>query len=269
MPENFKLDFAIIGAQKASTTALASYLSQHPQLYLPETKETHFFRRPIKEEKMLDRNIEHLTRHYTGRLAGQKCGDATPAYIYWPGSLELLHAHNSQILSILSVRNPVWRAYSAWSMEVRRGRETLPFSDAIRAGRSRVTSAPFGIHPTFSYVERGFYFTQAIRCLEVFPRSQIFALRSDQVRATDTRMSELLGFLGVDAFQFSPIEENMHPGIFEMAPGLQSDFDYLYDLFIEDMHDFQQLGLIDISDWLVGPPSVDVAIRRADGARYA
>ena len=38
-----KLNFIVIGAQKAGTTALYHYLKKHPQIELPAIKELHFF----------------------------------------------------------------------------------------------------------------------------------------------------------------------------------------------------------------------------------
>jgi len=35
--------FFVVGAQKAGTTALHEYLLKHPDVYLPEKKETKFF----------------------------------------------------------------------------------------------------------------------------------------------------------------------------------------------------------------------------------
>jgi len=153
-------------------------------------------------------------------------------------------------------------------MEVRRERESLSFSEAIREGRNRVRSMPMGVHPIFSYVERGFYHKQVTRLLSLFPRQQVFALRSDSVTATDPRMQALLAFLGVDAFAFTPIKENINPGIFALSPQLQADFDYLFDLFIDDMRLFQTLGLVDISDWLVSPPKVADILTRMQEAGY-
>lgn len=42
-PNTFRLDFLIGGVQKAGTTSLFGYLSEHPQLMAPSQKETHFF----------------------------------------------------------------------------------------------------------------------------------------------------------------------------------------------------------------------------------
>ena len=36
-------DFLVIGAARAGTTALYSYLRQHPQVFMPSVKEPNFF----------------------------------------------------------------------------------------------------------------------------------------------------------------------------------------------------------------------------------
>ena len=38
-----RIDFIIAGVQKGGTTALHTFLSQHPQIFLPQRKELHFF----------------------------------------------------------------------------------------------------------------------------------------------------------------------------------------------------------------------------------
>jgi hypothetical protein len=250
----FKLDFAIVGVQKAATTALASYLAQHPDICLPETKETHFFRRPARRGPPADREMSHLTRHFAHCQSGQVCGDATPIYCYWPNALNLLHAHNPDLKCILSVRHPVARAYSAWSMEVRRGRESFSFSEAIRAGRSRVQNSPLKVHQIFSYVERGFYARQATSLLKMFPQGQVFALRSDEVSPQHPRLAELLSFLQIGPFEFTPIGQNVRPGSLQSETSLEEDFDFLQNLYADDLKRFQDLGLVDVSDWIEAPP---------------
>ena len=38
-----KPNFLIVGAAKSGTTALAEYLRQHPDIYIPEIKEPRYF----------------------------------------------------------------------------------------------------------------------------------------------------------------------------------------------------------------------------------
>ena len=246
---NLKLDFAIVGVQKAGTTALAHYLGQHPGVFLPPAKETHFFRRKPRADGPADRPFEHLTRHYDTARPGQLLGDATPNYLYWPHALDLLSAHNPDLRLIVSLRHPVMRAWSAWSMEKRRGREMLAFSDAIRDGRRRVADAPHGVHLIYAYVERGFYGAQIETLLSLFPRQQVFFLRNDEITHDAPALQRLQAFLGLDPVTLSPITENVNPGSLEPSAQAREDFLYLQDLYADDIRLTTRLSELDLSDW--------------------
>ncbi|MFN9173847.1 MAG: hypothetical protein ACK58N_04855, partial [Synechocystis sp.] len=66
-------NFMIIGAQKAGTTALNKYLSQHPQIFMCPLKEPQFFSTDVIYERGLD--------WYRGLFGeakpGQVCGEAS------------------------------------------------------------------------------------------------------------------------------------------------------------------------------------------------
>jgi hypothetical protein len=248
-----QLSLAVIGAQKASTTALALYLQQHPEIYFPPIKETHFFRRPLTPDGPMERDISLLNDRFTDAPADSLLADGTPIYLYWPHAISLLKAHNPDMKLVVSLRHPAIRAFSAWSMERRRQREPLNFSAAIREGRSRVADAPFGVHNIYSYVERGFYAKQIERVFEVFEPEQVFVIRSDQVSAQDQRMKDLLGFLEVGAIEFAQIDENVNPSSLVPTEGLQDDFAYLQDLYSEDLGSLCDMIDVDISDWLSVP----------------
>ena len=246
---NLKLDFAIVGVQKAGTTALANYLGQHPGVFLPPTKETHFFRRPPRVGGPEDRPFEHLTRHYDTARPGQLLGDATPIYLYWPHALDLLRDHNPDLRLIVSLRHPVVRGWSAWSMERRRGRETLSFSDAIRHGRQRVADAPHGVHLIYAYVERGFYSAQIERLLSLFPRQQVLFLRNDEIAPGSPVLQRLQAFLGLDPIRLTPITENVNPSSLDPSEAEREDFAYLQELYADDIRLTGELTGLDLSDW--------------------
>lgn len=245
-----RLDFAIVGAQKCGTSALAAYLGQHSRLFLPPTKETHFFRREERAGKPVDCGGWHLDKYYLDRAAGQLLGDATPVYVYWPHALELIKQHNPEIRLIVCIRHPALRAFSSWAMEVARGRETLSFSEAIRAGRQRVSSAPGGVHKIFSYVERGFFSAQFDRLLSLFPREQIFVLRSDQISAQSPEMPTLLDFLGVERKPFIPITRRVGPEGFDPPGSALDDLLFLHELYLDDLSRLVQVHRLPVEDWL-------------------
>jgi hypothetical protein len=255
---DIQLSLAIIGVQKASTTALALYLNQHPKIFFSPVKETHFFRRPLTRDGPAERDITLLNQRFVEAPEGALLADGTPIYIYWPHALDLLKAHNPDLKLIISLRHPVERAYSAWSMERRREREPLSFSEAIRSGRARVQAAPFGVHNIYSYVERGFYAEQLARVFERFDRDQIFVLRSDQVAAAHPAMQAVQSFLGLNPIALETIADNVNPSSLPAGSGLQDDFDYLQHLYQDDLARLSDMIELDISDWATAPVVPDV-----------
>lgn len=250
-----RLDLAIVGVQKASTTALARYLDQHPRLCFPPAKETHFFWRQIRDGKPVDRREDQLERHYEACAQNSLLCDATPVYSYWPFSLELLKQHSPNIKCVMVLRNPVLRAFSHWSMEVRRKREDLSFSEAIRTGRRRVMRAPGGVHKTYSYVERGFYADQVRRLKTLFPPDQVMLMRSDEVHGSSQTLHMLLEYASVGQIEFTPISEHLSPGGLEGHRDWYDDFAYLHSLYQDDLNELRKLVPFDVSDWIDEVPS--------------
>ena len=250
------LDFTIAGVQKAGTTALAQYLGQNAGLYLPPTKETHYFRRAPTVGPPADRPFTHLSRHFVDAPPGALLGDATPVYLYWPNALALLHDHNPALRIVVSLRHPVTRAYSAWSMQVRRGKEPLSFGEAIRSGRDRVSQSPLGVNLFYAYVERGFYYQQMTRLYSLFSKDQVFVLRSDDIASENPVLQDLQRFLGVTPCALTPLTANVQPGSLPARADLASDFAYLQSVFEEDIRQTAHLTGLDLSDWLSGPPSL-------------
>src|ERR1700759_739573 len=137
MPNAMKVDFVIGGTQKGGTSALGSFVRQHPQIYMPEKKELHFFDR----EENFRRKPSYRDYHaYFKPGKGQKTlGEATPIYMYWNPAPQRIWEYNPAMKWIVILRDPAERAFSGWKMETSRGREKLGFEDAINqeAERSR------------------------------------------------------------------------------------------------------------------------------------
>ncbi|PHR93580.1 MAG: sulfotransferase [Robiginitomaculum sp.] len=249
-----KIQFAIAGVQKAGTTALAQYLDQHEALYIPPTKELHIFRHSPTTKGQLARDVAYK---YREAPRDKMWAEATPLYMYWPNSLELMALHNPAMKIIVSLRHPVARAYSGWSMEIRRKREVESFSYCIREGRQRVSKATNGVHLRYSYVERGFYGAQIRRLLSIFPREQVFFLRADHIKADHICLQSLLGFLDIPCMDFTPISKNVFPSSLVQTPDeLEADFAYLQGLYESDLSEISDLTGLDISDWIAAPPSI-------------
>ena len=177
-------NFFIVGAQKAGTTSLYHYLNQHPQVYMSPIKEPFFFdhemdskgrvvRREFEGHRQPPRftNIEEYSTLFEAARGEKAIGEATPLYIYAPGTAERIERYVPGAKSIVLLRNPADRAYSAFLYAVRIGAEPLTdFAQALREEPLRIRNR---WHYIFHYRSRGLYYQQLKRYYEVFGRERL------------------------------------------------------------------------------------------------
>ena len=241
-----RVDFVIAGVQKGGTTSLFEYLRQHPQIAMPEVKETHFFDNEA-EFRQSEVDYERYHRFFRERRTDAIYGEATPIYTYWPAALPRLRAYNPAMKIIVLLRNPVQRAWSAWRMEKNRGADSLSFSEAIHCETERSKEAlPFP-HRVYSYVDRGFYAEQIRRAQRCFPRSVLFLKSETFFTDTEASVDRVLAFLGIAPH---PIDTgSVHfEGLAEQGPD-DSDHEYLLNRFDNDIASVETLLNWDCSDW--------------------
>ena len=199
-------DFLGIGAQKAGTTWLAANLRRHPDVFIPERKELHFF------DNKWDRPLREYARHFEGG-AGQVKGEITPAYgILPPERIRYLRRVMPRVRLLLLLRNPIERAWSHALMDLasRRGRdpEQVPFDEAIAFLESDLT------------VRRSDYGAILDAWLAVFPREQLYVGFFEWIRERPRELlSEVFRHIGVSAdvdWEEFPLEKVIVPGV---APG--------------------------------------------------
>jgi len=202
--------FLIAGVQKGGTTALFDYLTEFPDIALPDAKELHFFDDDARDWDAPDYGAYHAR---FADPAGRPCGEATPIYTYWPNSLERIAAYNPAMKLVVVLRDPVERAWSHWRMEYARGVEARPFAWCVREGRRRLFDAePWGHHREFSYVERGFYGEQAERLFGLFPKPQVLFLKSCDLRADPgPALAQARALLGLPP-AVTPARREVHVG---------------------------------------------------------
>jgi hypothetical protein len=237
-----QVDFIIAGVQKGGTTALFDYLRDEPGVALPRVKEVHFFDDETQDWGRPDYAAYHA--HWDAPPDGRPRGEATPIYVYWPGSLERIAAYNPAMKLILLLRDPVQRAWSHWRMEYARGAETEPFAWCIREGRRRLFDAePWGHHREFSYVERGFYGEQVERLFTLFPREQVLILKAEDLRSDPgPALARVRAFVGAPPGP-PPTPREVHVGRAMDYPSRLStdDVELLRRLYARDMIRLREL----------------------------
>jgi hypothetical protein len=201
-------NFLIIGAMKAGTTALYTYLEQHSQVYMSPVKEPNFF--AFEGEKMTFRapqdqeginrtsvtDIEAYRALFEGVSNETAIGEASHWYLYSPKASERIRHHIPDVRLITILRDPVERAYSQWLHFVRDNREPITdFARALEAEDERIRNNwAFG-----RYASRGFYHAQLKRYFDVFDRNQIKVYLYEDLSADPVGvLQDVFEFLGVD-----------------------------------------------------------------------
>ena len=136
-----------------------------------------------------------------------RTGEASPYYIFHPHAGRRIGQILPDVRIVVLLRNPVDRAVSHYHHEVRRGRETLTFEEAIEREPERLAGEVDRMltddggrgfnHRRHSYLSRGRYIEQLPAWYEIFPTERLLILRSEDLfadpAATVTRVYEWLG----------------------------------------------------------------------------
>ena len=72
-----KPNFIIIGAMKAATTSLYTYLKQHPEIFIPAFKEPHFFDIPENYNNGLDWYVKNYFRNINKKIIEKLKNEST------------------------------------------------------------------------------------------------------------------------------------------------------------------------------------------------
>jgi hypothetical protein len=253
------LGFIVGGVQKAGTTSLFGYLSQHPQMATPSIKETHFF--DDETQNWSEPNYAKLRRLFPEDIGTRIGFDVTPIYLFWPPALKRIKRYNPGIKLIFIFRDPIERAWSQWRMETDRQAENLPFHLAIRQGRWRLRgiSQTDPVWRVYSYVERGFYARQLRRLFALFPRQNILLLRSldlqDDHRGT---LDSIARFLSIQPFPLLAPRKD-HIGRRRENELRPEDITYLRGIFYDDTLEFSRLSGLSVGDWPTIDPGMAIA----------
>lgn len=134
-----KPDFFIVGAPKCGTMSLYRHLRQHPEIFMPTTKEPHFFGRdlPILPHTCV-RNASKYRELFADAGNAKRIGEASVWYLYSKQASREIHEFNPSARILISLRNPVDMLYSLHGQFLRSAREEiLDFEEALAAEDDR------------------------------------------------------------------------------------------------------------------------------------
>jgi hypothetical protein len=198
-----RLDFVVIGAQKAGTTALWRYLEDNPRLRMPAAKEAPFFLEPAYPDQLRP----YLRALFKDAPRRARLGTVTPGYMHGvpdvavPEVARRIRAVFPDVRLVALLREPSARARSAHRMMVHRGEESRSFAAAVAdqldpAALERARATP---RARDTYVTAGEYGRLLGHYLEVFPREQLHVeLSVDLERDPRAVVARVCDFVGVE-----------------------------------------------------------------------
>ncbi|MGB9377700.1 MAG: sulfotransferase domain-containing protein, partial [Mycobacteriales bacterium] len=231
--------FLIIGAQRCGTTSMYRTLAQHPAALKPvRQKGVHFF------DTGYDNGLAWYRAHFplelTARAVHKKTGvrpqafESSPYYMFHPLAGERIAHDLPGVKLLILLRDPVERAYSAYTHELARGYESEPFEKALeleperlRGEAERLVSDPgcySHAHQHNAYRTRGQYVEQLERLESVYGRQRMHVVDSqDFFERPEEVYPAVLDFLGLPNLKQPVFERHNARPRSKMSPQLQAD----------------------------------------------
>lgn len=231
-------DFLVIGTQKGGTTSLCSHLFRHSQVLPSRRKEIHYF---DAEEFGNGPGWyrAHFETAHTARNQQQKVGhrvitgEASPYYLTHPHTPRRVREMLPLVKLIVMLRDPIDRALSHHSHQVRMNREPLSFAAAIDMEEERLAgefdrmleNENYYSHDywAYSYLTRGRYVEQLQRWLDQFPREQLMVMNSERFFSSPhDEFQRALKFLGIEPLELDAYRKQNTGSYDRMDPRLRS-----------------------------------------------
>lgn len=173
-------NFLYLGPDKAGSSWLHEVLLTHPQIYLTPAKDLYFF------DRYYDRGaVWYLDQFAAARDDQTVVGEVCQDYLSFPPAPERIRdVLGTDVRMMVTLRDPVERAFSSYLYMLKHGEEPGTFAEAL-TGRPEL-------------VEHSSYGAGLARFYEMFDRDRIHVAHFDQLQ-TDPQafIDGVLRFLGV------------------------------------------------------------------------
>ncbi len=178
-----KINFFIVGAQKAGTSWMYACMYEHPEICIPN-KEPHFFSR----EKNLKKGLNWYLDTYNRCDINSVKGECSTSYLSALEVPEKLYEHNPNAKIIISLRNPIDRAFSQYRNSIKAGEidSSVTFKEACKKDSS--------------IVEQGMYYEQVKRYFNTFGKENVLVLIYEDIKEDSSLfITNVFKFLNVDS----------------------------------------------------------------------
>lgn len=175
-------DFLGLGAERAGTSWIYACLQEHPELCMPE-KELHFFSR----DPYWNRGLEAYADNFASCRTDRMIGEYSTSYLSSPDAPERIHECLPDVRLIVSLRDPIDRAYSSYR------------NDRAAGDLPRGTSFGEAVATYDKYRRGGRYATHLNRYREHFDSEDLLVLRYERLAEDPEEfLKTIFRFLKVD-----------------------------------------------------------------------
>jgi hypothetical protein len=192
-------DFVVAGAVKGGTTSLFYYLKPHPNVWMPQSKELHYF------SNHFGRGPDWLRAQFAPADAAQVVGEMTPEYLEHPDAAQRMATVIPDAKIVVSLRHPVERAYSHYQMQRAKFSAEEAFADIVDL---ELTAGPQAIaEPHRPYLRGGLYYEHLQRLTAHYPRSAVLVLLMDDLESDPAGVYRgLCAHIGISS---DPLPDNL------------------------------------------------------------
>lgn len=187
----FKVDFFVLGAQKAGTTTLSKHFQQHPKVDFSIPKEPNFFNWKSEDDWNWYKNLFAKNSFIKG--------EGSVDYSYRSVLLkthERIQAHNPHAKFIFILRHPIERIISHYTYNKLRG---LTQKEAII----------WELESKLEYIQRSRYYNELKPFLLTFPKKQfLFIHFEDLIASTQETFNQCCDFLDIEHYHIAKKKEN-------------------------------------------------------------
>ena len=256
-----KPNFFIAGAPKCGTTALYEYLRSHPQVFMPNLKEPHFFSHDLITHHYV-RTLDEYTQLFAEATPRQlRVGEASASYLLSSAAIPAIREFNPDAKIIAMFRNPVDVVHSFHSQLLYWSEETeTDFETAwrLQGRRRKGIDVPRTCREPFwlQYQDIGRFGTQTERLFSVFPANQVKVILFDDFTASPKSLyDEVIDFFGIDhdnRTEFPRVNENKRARL----SWLRDFYRKPPPVLLQGYRRFKQTAagkhLVGLKEWVVG-----------------
>jgi hypothetical protein len=219
----------IIGAPKCGTTSLASWLSSHPDIFLPEPKEPNFYAPDTASSRSIT-TCERYLRVYDGVTTESVRLDASTTYLRSKIAVSDILKDVPQSKFIVLVRNPIEMAPAVHAQLVKTGREPLrDFPQAWREQENRRLNPwqrKFSNNPAdFQYLKVCLLGSQLQQVIKLVSKSHLLIVFLEDLQESPRDVYEdVLTFLNLSSDardEFPVLNERKIPRSFFLAKSMR------------------------------------------------